>query len=66
MTKMNNTTAMIDFITEAIHRQAEEDEIEIDGIETFEEAGCMTNDKGIVVRFDDSNKEFEITIVKRN
>jgi hypothetical protein len=40
------------------------DEVEIDSVETFEAAGILTRDKGLVVKLNDFS-EFFITIQKK-
>jgi len=32
---------------------------------SFEEAGLMTRDRGLVIRFADTHDEFQVTIVRR-
>lgn len=43
----------------------ESDEIEINDIRTFEDAGLLTNDAGVIIKMPDGS-EFQVTIVRRN
>ena len=54
---MNNTT-MEEFLTELLYENEE-----VKRILTFEEAGLLTRNKGLVVRFENGD-EFQLTIVQ--
>jgi hypothetical protein len=43
----------------------EEDRIGVRNVESFHDAGLMTNNEGLVVRMEDGG-EFQLTIVRRN
>jgi len=43
--------------------QDEDQACEVDGVQTFEEAGLLTDNRGVVVRTQDGST-FEITIVQ--
>jgi hypothetical protein len=51
-------------IIEALYAFAEYDEpsVEIDNIATFEDAGVLTNNKGLVIRLA-NGREYQVTIV---
>jgi len=49
----------VEMIQEAIEMYGEQ----VKGIQTFEEAGMLTNNEGVIVRIKDGS-EFQITVVK--
>jgi hypothetical protein len=52
-----------DYLTEALDAFAEENEEEPPRIDTFEQAGLLTSNVGLVLRYGDA--EFQLTIVRR-
>lgn len=56
-------TEMQNWLTEAIDLQCEANEEEPADVRTFEEAGVLTMNKGLVVRLPDGS-EFQLTIVR--
>ena len=58
-----NEDEMQDWLTEAIYLHRGENEDEPAEVRTFEEAGVLTMNKGLVVRLPDGSK-FQLTIVQ--
>ena len=56
-----NTTELMELIAEMLHDQQSEGEVELHSIRTFQDAGIMTTDEGIVVKLEDDS-EFHITV----
>lgn len=57
-----------DFLSDAIFLTADEEhyvdlETEVERVDTFEQAGVMTSNRGLVLSFEDGS-EFQITIVR--
>jgi hypothetical protein len=59
-----NTRKIEDLLMEGINMMEEEyEETSVSGLRTFDEAGILTLDAGIVINMDDGS-EFQITIVQ--
>ncbi len=57
-----NETQMCELISMALEEITESEDVGRLRIKTFEDAGVLTSNKGLVVRIDDA--EFEVTVVQ--
>ena len=51
------------YLAEVLEWAADEDGM-IESIETYDEAGILSQDRGLVVKMTDGRSEFQLTIVK--
>lgn len=68
MTDKLNKTEIIDYLKDLIFEEQQDDldaELDIDGIEDIQDAGYLTNDKGIVITLPNRQK-FMITVKEVN
>jgi len=57
-----NEQQMQDYLTEVLEWSSQEDGM-VKSIDTFEEIGAMTNNKGLVIKMQDGSR-FQLIIVK--